>query len=267
MRTSQIVVLVALIGGIFASLDLRSSHAQIALAPPHPFQGDDYGSSSTNCLPNDPTWLSSNLKILDYETAIEDIASSIPVIDYQVLAHHVVSQAKEALGFEAILSDEVLASLAWSFRLRHIPPPIIIAEQSTLGDADRLVRHVLTNHKVKYAHHFSEVKILELIAAVKNSVNSPKGFIFRIIEGEDSEYHPLHLHQLAARQHYFAAVHNARDLFVTFVGSEVLGEFIKGHGGADAVVERASAAQFLRQWLLNQWVNLWICTNPRSGSC
>lgn len=268
MRTSQIVVLGILIAGTFASLEIRSSHASCSqgLGNPVPCQGNDHGSSNSVGQGSCSSDLSANLKVVNYETAIENISSQTPVLSFAALANHVVAHAKEGLGFEAILSDEVLASLAWFFRLRHMPAPVVVAEKSTKGDAQRLVRHVLTNQKVKNLHHFSECQINDLIQAVKNSVETPNGFVFRIIEGSDYEYPEMHLHQLAAIQHYVAAVHTSTELYVAFVGSEILGEFIKGHGGPDAVNERADAAQFLRQWLLNQWVNLWICTNPSSPS-
>lgn len=182
------------------------------------------------------------------------------------LAQHVVAVSEEALGFSAILSDEDLASLAWSFRLRHMPAPVVVAKKSTKYDVERLVRYVLTHPDFKARHHVKECKINELINAVKASIETPNGFVFRIFEGEDYEYSPVHVHQLPAIQHYFAAVHNSDSLFVSVASSDILGEFIKGHGGENAVLERASAAQFLRQWLLNQWVNLWICTNPSTVS-
>ena len=182
----------------------------------------------------------------------------------EALAHHVVNVSKQALGFQAVVSDETLATMAWTFRLRYMPAPNVYARQSTRYDVERLVRNVLTNHHFKAKHHIKECKIAELIAAVKASVETSNGFVFRIIEGEDSEYSQIHLHQLSAVQHYFAAVHTKDTLYVSIVSSGILGEFIKGHGGENAVMERASASQFLRQWLLNQWVNLWICTNPSS---
>lgn len=262
MRTSHALVFAILILGISASLDLKVSHAE-SLGEPNPGKGDDHGSH--NFRGQISSDLKGNLRVVNFETAIEDISPSRPIHNYEALAHHVVDSAREALGFDAVLSDDVLARLAWSFRLRHMPEPIIVARNSTRGDADRLVRYVLTSKEVKKAHHFTEYEIQRLIKRVKDSAEIGQGFVFRIIEGADNEYEPLHLHQLAARQHYFAAVHDKTDLYVTFVGSEVLGEFIKGHGGPNAVAERADAAQFLRQWLLNQWVNLWICTNAHSN--
>lgn len=261
MKTSQIVVLGLIIVGVFSTLEVRSSHAEGDLEAPKPCEGDDHGAVNPLGQPFCSGDLEENLHKVSYETAIEDVASQSPILSFVDLAKHVIKHAKQAMGFEAILSDEDLASIAWYFRLRHMPAPVYVAEKSTVGDSARLVRHVLTNQIVKNAHHFSEAKINALIDAVKKSVESPYDFVFRVFEGYDYEYQHIHLHQLAARQHYFAAVHTSTELYVVFVGSEILGEFIKGHGGSEVIQERAYAAQFLRQWLLNQWVNYWICTN------
>lgn len=210
--------------------------------------------------------LSCSLHMLDLETSIEKISPAYPLMSMESLARHVVKVSEQALGFPAILSDETLASLAWHFRLRHMPSPLVIAHKSTKYDVARLVRYVLTNEHFRHRHHLKECKINEIIQAVKASIETPTGFVFRIFEGADEEYAKMHLHQLGAIQHYFAAVHSEDSLYVSVVSSEILGEFIKGHGGENAVLERANAAEFLRQWLLNQWVNLWICTNPH-GQC
>ena len=265
MRASQVIVFSVLFLGIFAHLELENSLSDIAeLKAPIPCQGSDVGSSSGYGSGSCSSNLKSAIRVLDLESSIENIKSQTAILSFESLANHVVASSKKALGFQAVLSEETLASMAWTFRLRYSPAPVVVAEKSTKGDWARLVRHVLLNHDTRRAHHFSEKKILELIEAVRASVEVSTGFVYRIIEGDDNEFREVHLHQLSVRQHYFAAVHTSTDLYVSFVSSEVLGEFIKGHGGADAVNERAGAEDFLRQWLLNQWVNLWICTNPVS---
>lgn len=256
---ASLVILGAMLGPIKCSLG--------DLADPKPCDSDhgSEGPSGNGSCQGD---LSSSLHILDFETSIEKISSSQPILSMEALAHHVVSVSEEALGYPAILSDETLAALAWHFRLRHMPAPLVIAKKSTKYDVERLVRFVLSNEHFRIRHQLKECKINEIIEAVKASIESPNGFVFRIFEGDDEEYSKLHLHQLSVIQHYFAAVHTNDALFVSVVSSEILGEFIKGHGGENAVLERASAAEFLRQWLLNQWINLWICTNPpHDGTC
>lgn len=205
---------------------------------------------------------SASLHIVSYENSIEQFVAASPVSSFADLAQHVLSVSEKALGFPAVVSEESLASLAWYFRFRHVPAPLVIAKSSTRYDVARLVRFVVTDEKFRARHHLKECKINALIEAVKASVETDNGFVFRIFEGEDEEYPDLYLHQLPAIQHYFAAVHSEGTLFVSVVSSEILGEFIKGHGGENAVLERAAVDEFLRQWLLNQWVNLWVCTNP-----
>lgn len=223
----------------------------------------DHGSSSNNGQAGCATSFSkSSIKTLSYESAIETIVSTTPVLSFAQLAQHVINFSEQALGYSAILSDETLADIAWIFRLRHMPEPVVFTRSSTRYDAARLVRFILTNEEVMKAHHFSEEKINELISAVELSVQQPNSFVFRMIEAQDSEYHQIGVHQLTSRMHYFAAVHTEDQLQVGFVGSEAMGQFIKGHGGMDAIQEREEGAQFLRQWLLNQWVNMWTCTNP-----
>lgn len=261
MKAYQIVVTGLVI--LAVALGPIKCHVQ-ELQDPKPCLRDS-GSEGPDGLGSCVAELSDSAHVVSIETSIEQISSSQPILSMDALAKHVIDVSEDGLGFPAILSDEDLASLAWSFRLRHMPAPLVIAKQSTKYDAERLVRFVLTNEHFRSRHHLKECKINEIIKAVKDSIEIPSGFVFRIFEGEDSEYSKIHLHQLSAIQHYFAAVHSDKWLFVSVVSSEILGEFIKGHGGENAVLERASAAQFLRQWLLNQWVNLWICTNPSHG--
>lgn len=262
MKASQIVVAGLVILGV--TLVSIKCHPVQSLEDPKPCLNDN-GSEGPIGLGSCVAELSDAVQVVSIETSIEQISSSHPILSMDALAKHVVEVSEEGLGFPAVLSDEDLASMAWSFRLRHMPAPLVIAKKSTKYDVERLVRYVLTNEQFKARHHLKECKINEIIKAVKDSIEIPNGFVFRIFEGYDSEYNQLHLHQLSAIQHYFAAVHSDKWLFVSVVSSEILGEFIKGHGGEDAVLERAHAAQFLRQWLLNQWVNLWICTNPSHG--
>jgi hypothetical protein len=247
MKTSHVVVLALVILSIHASVEVRLE--------------DDIESLSRSLDDVISATRESDPRTVSVESAFEYLLPQSPILSFPDLAQHVVAHSRQALGFEAVVSDEDLTNLAWYFRLRHMPEPLVVAERSTLGDASRLVRHILTNERVRNSHHFSEAKIKELIEAVDRSTQTDRGFVFRIIEGADEEYGLLHLHQHPARQHYFASVHNSTDLLVAYVGSEVQGEYIKGHGGPDAVSERAVGDRFLRQWLLNQWVNLWICTN------
>ena len=264
MKASQIVVVSLVILGVTLG-PIKCSFGD--LADPKPCE-NDHGSEGPEGNGSCQGDLSSSLHMLDFETSIEKIGSALPILSMESLAHHVVSVSEEALGYPAILSDESLAALAWHFRLRHMPAPLVIAKKSTKYDVDRLVRFVLTHDYFRARHHLKECKINEIIQAVKASIESPNGLVFRIFEGADEEYSKLHLHQLSVIQHYFSAVHTNDALYVSIVSSEILGEFIKGHGGENAVLERASASEFLRQWLLNQWVNLWICTNPpNDGAC
>ena len=261
MKLSQIVVA----GLVILGVTLGPIKCQVQeLQDPKPCLLDN-GSEGPLGMGSCVADVSDSAHIISYETSIEQMSSSRPILSMDALAKHVVEVSEDALGFPAILSDDVLASLSWSFRLRHMPAPLVIAKQSTKYDVERLVRYVLTNEHFRARHHLKECKIDEIIQAVKDSIEIPSGFVFRMFEGKDSEYSKLHLHQLSAIQHYFAAVHSDKWLFVSVVSSKILGEFIKGHGGEDAILERVRAAQFLRQWLLNQWVNLWICTNPSLG--
>ena len=207
-----------------------------------------------------------SLHTVSYENSIEQFVPANPVASMADLAQHVISVSERAFGYPAVVSDEDLASIAWYFRFRHIPEPLVIARNSTRYDVERLVRNVLTDERFRAKHHLKECKINQLIQAVNASVESERGFVFRVFEGEDEEYSDVHLHQLPAIQHYFAAVHTEKSLYVSVVSSEILGEFIKGHGGENAVLERATVDEFLRQWLLNQWVNLWVCTNPAQAT-
>jgi hypothetical protein len=261
MKASQIVVAGLVILGV--ALGPIKCHG-LELQDPKPCLRDN-GSEGPGGLGSCVADVSDSLHVVSIETSIEQISSADPILSLEALAKHVVDVSEDGLGFPAILSDDDLASLAWSFRLRHMPAPLVIAKKSTKYDVERLVRYVLTNEQFRARHHLKECKINEIIKAVKDSIEIPNGFVFRIFEGDDAEYSKLHLHQLYAIQHYFAAVHTEKWLFVSVVSSKILGEFIKGHGGENAVLERAHAAQFLRQWLLNQWVNLWICTNPNGG--
>ena len=258
MKTSQLVVVALVVLGI--TMGPVSCDSGL-LANPKPCNSDSgsQGPAGQGSCSGD---ISLSLHTVKTETSIEQISSSQSILSMEALAQHVVKSSQQALGFQAVLSEETLASMSWSFRLRYMPAPIVVAKSSTRFDVERLVRNVLTTHEFKHKHHMKECKIAELIAAVKASVETSSSFVFRMIEGDDSEYSQVHLHQVAVIQHYFSAIHTIDSLYVSVVSSQILGEFIKGHGGANAVMERASAAQFLRQWLLNQWVNLWICTNP-----
>lgn len=256
MKVSQIVVVALIVLGVFAG-DLSNPK------PCDKDNGSQGPAGSGSCANGD---ISDSLRIVSYENSIEQIASTTPILSFAALAQHVMKVSKQALGFEAVLSDEALASYSWFFRLRHMPEPFVYAAESTKNDVERTVRYAFTRPEFLKRHHVRSCKINELIAAVKTSIETPTGFVFRIIEGDQDEYHSVHLHQLNVIQHYFAAVHTESKLFVAVVSSEVLGEFIKGHGGQNATIERADAAQFLRQWLLNQWVNLWVCTNPTHGT-
>lgn len=258
MKTSRFVVITLIALGIALAPVACASGELDAPKPCHSDSGSQGPAGQGSCSGD----ISLSLHLVKYESAVEQVSSSSSILSMESLAQHVVAVSKQSLGFSAVLSDEVLASMAWNFRLRYMPAPIVIASESTKFDVERLVRYVLTQREFKHRHYMKECKIAELIAAVKASVENPNGFVFRIIEAEDAEYRQVHLHQISAIQHYFSAIHTNNKLYVSVVSSEILGEFIKGHGGADAVMERASASQFLRQWLLNQWVNLWICTNP-----
>lgn len=269
MRTGQFVVVALVILGISAQALTEPPVAPKNrlifgdLSDPAPCN-NDHGSQGSDglgtCNSGD---YAENLRAVSYESAIENVKSSSPLLSFADLARHVLRVSKFALGFDAVLSDETLAELAWIFRLRHMPAPTVVASQSTRWDAARLVKYVLTHPDVSSCHHFRECDIDKLVAAVKDSVETPNDFVFRIIDGDADEYSPLGLHQLERRQHYFAAVHTEDRLSVSFVCSSLKGEFIKGHGSdSSKISERESAHTFLRQWLLNQWVNLWICTNP-----
>ena len=265
MKTAQFVVVALILLGISAKLNPTSAAHDADLSAPQPCAGDA-GSQGANgqgsCVNGD---FADNIRKVSYVEAIENIAPAGPIVSFGALAQHVIQVSKQALGYSAILSDETLASLAWIFRLRHMPDPVIVAKQSTRYDVARLVRNVLANDSAQAEHRWTECKINELIAAVNASVESPTGFVFRMIDGESSEYGQIGIHQLEHRQHFFAAVHTQEQLFVAVVSSSLKGEFIKGHGGPDAIGEREEAFNFMNQWLLNQWVNLWTCTNPGSN--
>jgi hypothetical protein len=268
MRTGQFVVVALLILGISAqalTTEPVANKRRVVfgdLSDPAPLTKDHGSQDSIGQATSRYGDYSTNLRRVTYETAIERILPSSPLMSFSALANHVISVSKLALGFDAILSDQTLAELAWIFRLRHMPAPEVVAAQSTRWDVERLVKYVLTNEKVRTCHHFRECDIDQLVASVQESVETLAGFVFRIIDGDSTEYSPLGLHQIESRQHYFAAVHSEEKLFVSFVCSSLKGEFIKGHGQESKFHERESAHTFLRQWLLNQWVNLWTCTNP-----
>jgi hypothetical protein len=268
MRTGQFVVLALVILAISAQAHTEEAPPTKSRAifgdlsdpaPCHKDHGSQGSDGQGTCSAGD---YSQNLRVVSYEKAIENIAPNAPIINFEGLARHVIRVSHFALGFDAVLSDEKLAELAWIFRLRHMPAPVVVAAQSTRWDVARLVKHVLTHKDTASCHHFRECDIDKLVAGVRNAVETPFGFVFRIIDGDLSEYSPLGLHQIESRQHYFAAVHSEEKLYVSFVCSSLKGEFIKGHGGDSVISERESAHTFLRQWLLNQWVNLWTCTNP-----
>ena len=251
MRKTHLTILAILVIGISASLsdpapcsdDLRSSRSEGQASCRQTFSRHDARSTS-------------------YEDAIEKIASPWPIDSFDQLARHVVDVSQQALGYSSVVTDDTLAELAWIFRLRHMPEPVIFARTSTKYDAARTVRFVLTQSEVQKMHHFTEYQINQLISDVEASVERSHSFVFRIITGASSEYFQIGTHQLASRMHIFAAVHTNTELKVTYVGTEIMGEFIKGHGGKDATTEREETATFLKQWLLNQWVNIWSCTNP-----
>ena len=261
MKTAQFVVIAMLLISLNANLIAKSAAHQADLASPSPCSSDS-GSQGANgqgsCINGD---YANNIRQVSYEDAIEKIGAASPIVSFRDLAQHVIKSSNQALGYSAILSDDTLASLAWIFRLRHMPDPVIYAAKTTRFDVARIVRYALTRPEVIAEHQWAESDINALIEAVKESVEQPKGFVFRIIGGSQSEYRLIGLHQLEQRVHYFAAVHNEEELFVSVVSSSLKGEFIKGHGKETAIAEREEAATFLRQWLLNQWVNLWTCTN------
>lgn len=252
MRTSQFVVLALVVLGISAA----------ELMNPVPCSGNDNGAVGVAGQGSCSAAISGQIAMISFEQAIEAISSVHSIMTFGQLAQHVIQNSKEALGYEAILSDETLANLAWIFRLRHMPEPVVVNEKTTTYDFARVVRHVLTNDSVRAEHRFSEAKITELINAVKESVETGRGFVFRMIEPTASEFEQMSLHKLETRMHVFAAVHTSTDLMISFYSASLTGEFIKGHGGINAIEERDRAAKFSRQWLLNQWVNLWVCTNP-----
>lgn len=273
MRTGQFVVVALLILGISAQaltdpvVPAKQRVIFGDLNNPAPCDGD-HGSQGSDglgtCTSGD---FAENERVISYVKAIENIKSSGKLISFADLARHVLRVSKFALGFDAVLSDETLAELAWIFRLRHMPAPVVVASSSRRWDSERLVKYVLTHPDLASCHHFKECDIDNLVAAVKESVETDNDFVFRIIDGAEEEYSPLGLHQLERRQHYFAAVHSEERLSVSFVCSSLKGEFIKGHGmDSSSISERESAQTFLRQWLLNQWVNLWICTNPTKNT-
>lgn len=263
MKTTQFVVVALVLLGINANLIANGAAHKADLSSPSPCLGDG-GSQGTSgqgtCINGD---YADSIRKISYESAIERISSSRPIVSFGGLAAHVIQVSKQALGYSAVLSDETLASLAWIFRLRHMPDPVIYAAKTTRFDVARIVRFALTRPEVVAEHQWPECEINALIEAVKASVEQPSGFIFRMIGGAQSEYNMIGLHQLEQRMHFFAAVHNEQELFVSVVSSSLKGEFIKGHGKETDIAQREEAATFLRQWLLNQWVNLWTCTNPR----
>lgn len=252
MRATQFILFVVLVVGISAA----------DLSNPVPCQNDNGASGPSGYGTCNSRFTSAGIRRVTYETAIESISSTTTIRTFQQLAHHVIRYSTQALGYHAVLSDSTLAEIAWIFRLRHMPDPVIFAAKTTLGDAKRTVRYVLTQESVRNMHNFHECDIKALIAAVEESTKSPTGFIFRMIPGSDNEYGQIATTQLSQRMHFFAAIHHETHLEVVFVGSEILGEFIKGHGSITAIEEREQASTFLKQWLLNQWINLWICTNP-----
>jgi hypothetical protein len=255
MRTIQLVVV--------ALLALSAVHAQNNLEDPQPCDSNSGSVSLTgqsNCANSD---FGNNLRVINFETAFESAGSDAQLDTHANLANHIVQTSRHVLGVPAIVSDEALARLAWVFRFRHNPEPFVIAKKSTKGDAARLVRFVLSDAGVNSWHHFTEAKITHLIEAVNQSTETTNGFIFRIIEGDVCEYKAIGDTQIQQRIHFFSAVHDETSLTVVFVGSSITGDFIKGHG--NSVVLREQTGEFLRQWLLNQWVNLWTCTNPASN--
>jgi hypothetical protein len=266
MKATQFVVVALVLLGINANLAANGASHKADLSSPAPCKGDS-GSQGSNgqgsCINGD---YSSNIRKVSYESAIELIGSSKPIESFRSLAAHVISVSKQALGYSAVLSDDTLASLAWIFRLRHMPDPVVYAAKTTRFDVARIVRYALTRPEVVAEHQWAECDINALIEAVKTSVEHPSGFVFRMVSGAATEYGMIGLHQLEQRLHFFSAVHNEEELFVSVVSSSLKGEFIKGHGKETAIAEREEAATFLRQWLLNQWVNLWTCTNHQTGT-
>ena len=208
MKTSQfIVVALVILGVVLAPVSCLSDE----LANPKPCHSDS-GSQGPVGQGSCSGDISLILHLVKFENSIEQISSVNPLISMEALAHHVVNVSKQALGFQAVVSDETLATMAWTFRLRYMPAPNVYARQSTRYDVERLVRNVLTNHHFKAKHHIKECKIAELIAAVKASVETSNGFVFRIIEGEDSEYfvNRHRLETLLGQQ----AVHRGNDRFL-----------------------------------------------------
>lgn len=269
MKTVQFVVVALVLMTINANMvSLDAAHAEVAgaeLVSPQPCHGDN-GSQGSNgqgsCINGD---YAESIRRVSYESAIEQIGSTVPIMSFSALSQHVIAHSQQALGYSAVLSDETLASLAWIFRLRHMPDPVITTYQTTRYDVARAVRYILTNANVTAQHHWTECKINELIQAVNASIEQPTGFVFRMVDGDASEYGQLGLHSLVSRLHVFAAVHTQDKLYLSVVSGSLKGEFIKGHGGQNAIAEREEAFTFLKQWLLNQWVNIWTCTNPGSN--
>lgn len=263
MQAARFVIVALMLLSINASLVADNNAHKADLTSPKPCRSD-HGSQSENgqgsCINGD---LRVNIRTVGYEQAIEKIASSCPITSYTALAEHVVAVSYRALGHPAVVTDQSLASLAWIFRLRHTPEPVIVAAGSTRGDAARLVRYVLTNETAQAEHKWCECEIKEFIAAVNVSTQMPTGFVFRIVRGYDNEYDLMSTQRIAQRIHIFAAVHNEQELKVSVYSAEVSGEFIKGHGGQGAVSERQEVSIFLKTWLLNQWVNMWSCNNPK----
>lgn len=262
MKTAQFVVIAMVLISINANLIAKSAAHKADLASPSPCSSDSGSqgpSGQGSCINGD---FANNIRKISYENAIEQISAPIPIVSFGALAQHILRNSKQALGYSAVLSDDTLASLAWIFRLRHMPDPVIYTAKTTRYDVARIVRYALTRPEIVAEHQWAECDINALIEAVKASVEQPKGFVFRMVSGAQSEYGMIGLHQLEQRMHYFSAVHNEEELFISVVSSSLKGEFIKGHGSETAIAEREEAATFLRQWLLNQWVNLWTCTNP-----
>lgn len=254
MKVTNLVLVVLIICGVAFNPVMCQGGP---LAPPQPgtdglCSTDEFGHSSCD------NSLASSMVDLDQSSPFEHILGFNGTISSMAdLAQFVIDHSEMSLGYPALIPDSQLAEVAQVFSIRHAPAPKVVAMSAHFNEVERLVETVLTSPELRGIGHISRKDIKSAVSAVKQILLSNSGFVFRIIEASDSDYPRMHMHQLGAKQAYFAAVHSNDTVYVAVVGAEIMGQFRRGTD--NSITTRASVDLFLRNWLLEQWVKLWIC--------
>lgn len=256
MKVTKLVLVALMIMG----LALGPVVCQGSLAAPKGCS-EDGGSSDEMGHTSCSSGLAGSKLTLDFGKVFEALPiGNTTIQSMEDLATFVYQNGEKALGYPTDITDKELAEVSQIFRIRHMPDPSFVAQSAPFNELERLVKTVVTHPDVKDVHTLRGKEVQEIVDHVVASLQSANGFVFRILEGSDSEYPLMRVHQLGAVQAFFAAVRSGNTVYVSIVGMEISGEFRRGHG--DKTLERSQVDFFIRQWLLNQWVNLWICPRP-----